>query len=128
MRRRLSHIVLSLVLALMIVSTGAGITVVHCSHSGMTALAQMSLDSDDDACMPQSGCMQLTVLKLSPVSSLSVPAFDFSQTATALPAVPQALLALWQQAVGIDHRRPVVPFTIDKPPRSYLRLLRILII
>ncbi len=73
------HILISLLLSLTILFIGAGVYVVHCTHSGMVSIVLEPVESDcnGDYCGISSGCMTMELIELSPTQSVQTPVFDF---------------------------------------------------
>lgn len=126
MTKRISHILLSLLLSVMIVTLSSGVTLVRCMHSGCVSMATLSDLSND--CAGDGNCMETTVLQLdnlTPAPSWSV---DFHPTIQ-LTAVVNSLLFCWlQPATLADAPVPAIPLLKKGPPRAYLTLIRVLLI
>lgn len=138
----------SIWLSLLLVWTGAGIGLLHCSHTGQTEALQLSADACQKSCChakaqgththhaqrkhtgasyAKPSCMSLEVVKLSP--SLRAPHPLHSLAPLAVP------LALFQQPLSQLHAMPALPvrpmtqgWSWHGPPRSWLTFIRILII
>ncbi|MBQ9230452.1 MAG: hypothetical protein IJ190_04630 [Prevotella sp.] len=126
MTKRISHFLLSLMLSVMIISLGTGVTFMHCMHSGMVEMATLSDLTNDNGC--EGECMEITVLQLDNLSQAPVISFDFHNTFQ-LSATLQTILAYWQRPFEVV-KAPAIPIPqwIKGPPRDYLSLMHILLI
>lgn len=136
--KKISAIILSMTLSMMIVALSAGVALVYCNHSGTTSLALTSAsesctDREYEACCKQSkavhvsapDCMSVKVLKLAPW--VSVPHLVFS-----FHTQPQAVAPFLLSLCGQGLPSPVVTAAAKRlgrgfrsPPRTRLRMLRV---
>ncbi len=64
---RIAEIFLGLILSLVLVCTGAGVSVTHCAHAEMGMMEEM--ENDATGCDDGASCMYLTFEKLEPFSA-----------------------------------------------------------
>lgn len=139
--KRIVTFMATLLLSAVIVLLGGGLTLVHCSHSGSTTVAQWqgaasttpSAESVSDtgcchhaeqpsACAVSSRCMQLTVVSLPQIFSHPSPTFSFQPLVAELP--PQLLATpLPELLQATDDATEYTSVTFHGPPRQWLRML-----
>lgn len=126
MTKRISHILLSLTLCVMLVALTSGVTLVRCMHSGMVEMATLADLNSDNGC--EGECMELTTLQLDTLASVTPLSIDFHPSMQ-LAAVAIHLLAYWAQPTPMV-KSPVaaLPLLEKGPPRVYLTLIRVLLI
>lgn len=129
MLKRVGNIGILMLLSMIIVFIGSGVTFVHCHHEGTYRIMQnMADDHEDDDCEPNSNCMGYETLEISPTVSAQHYHFDF-HIYQPLLVVYSELFALWQHFFAtIEHVKQMVYHGISSPPRTYLHLIRVLII
>ncbi len=125
----MNRIITSLLLSLLIIFMGAGVSVVQCAHSGGLHTAQLSLAEtlEDMKCDTAADCMNVVQVKLSPtdVAPSHVYKFHVVQPVIATFTCPVALRILPQEPV--DCIRKAVR-AVNVRPRSYLNFIQVLLI
>lgn len=131
---RLATYIASLLLSAVIVLLSSGLTLVHCSHSGTTSVAQWQSatpaaqpagccqDQGQQPCSVSSGCMQLTLVSIPQIFHTPAPAFTLQPIATELPhQLAAAPLPSISKDAGIFAE--YTSATFHGPPRNWLRML-----
>lgn len=126
-------------LSLIIIYMSVGATVMHCLRTDNTQLVAFAdTSSEGHACCSakhkvyngqsvKSSCMQYHQVKLSPVNTSNSHHFDFTPTLFAIPSFSlQALTkTIGWHYINKNCKWKYVPHS---PPRTYLALIRILLI
>lgn len=142
--KRITGLLTTLLLSLTIVWMGAGITLLHCAHTGAVEVATAA---EDDGCAPDAhqekpchpmshmakagdcsrmpSCMSVEVLRLSPSTVSQSVRYIFGQTAVCLPPLVPVFADLLPADAG-DSRTVVAESPWHSPPRHYLTLIRVL--
>lgn len=126
--RTIRHIML-LLLSAIILFVGRGVDIVRCTHSGtvkMLTCLQGEAAHDDKEHLPMCGCESVGHVEVSPASLQ--PTVDF-RAVPPVAAVLPALVAVPQPVAVLGGKwLPAACIVQPNPPRSYLRLLRVLLI
>ena len=120
--------ILLLLLSVIILFVGRGVDIVHCVHDGtvkMLTCLQGEAAHDDEEHLPPCGCLSVGHVEVSPTKVQ--PTVDF-QAVPPLLAVLPALVVVLQPVLKKEHEFAAVYTVYQRPPRSYLRLIRILLI
>ena len=115
-------------LSLIILFVGRGVDIVHCVHDGtvkMLTCLQGEAAHDDEEHLPPCGCLSVGHVEVSPAKVQ--PTVDF-QTVPPLLAMLPALVPVLQPVLTEQRSLATVYVVHQHPPRSYLRLIRILLI
>ena len=142
--KRLMHILTALTLTFLVVLTSAGVSLMHCMHSGDVRVAQINASglsdkhcecaenkgcdcSEEDCASDDDDCKQVEIVQLSPTTMAQSLSFDF--TPHALPiAFFEVAIDNWQ-AVVCPKTSPDDAFAdICFPPRVRLNKIRVLLI
>lgn len=125
--KNLVHTILTLMLSMMFLVMGSGITFKHCHCSGETSIILSHAPGDDDQhSTKDSGCMTIQSVSLSPTTQAQSTAFDFHAFQplvaivndwTTVSSVPQPVVTETDILIAEGH---------SPPPRQYLQLLRTL--
>ena len=150
--KRITTIVQSLVLSMLIIALGGGVALVTCCRSNTTQLALLSgmegsdnqMSSDgccgemakgdmpckmDKACkaMPMKSCMTVKVMKLAPSTVASHLYYHFQNISILIANIEWDTVSVFRpmvvRSLCRDYQRRFI-----SPPRAYLHLLRVLII
>lgn len=114
-------------LSALIVLTSVGVAWVSCAHTGRTSIALTAVnDASHCGQRPMKGCMQVKVRKLSPSVAAPSPVLPPAVAVVALPAVGDAAAAYAVPAVRGFAR--VAAWMWQGPPRSWLHIIRVLLI
>lgn len=123
------RIITSLLLSLLIIFMGAGVSVVQCAHSGGLHTAQLSLAEtlEDMECDTAEDCMNVVQLKLSPtdVAPSHVYKFHAVQPVIATFASPVVLRMLVHEPVSSIRK---TNRAVKDRPRCYLNFIQVLLI
>lgn len=126
--RRKGKILIALMLSLMIIYLGAGISIITCTHMNTVKVAQISeMTQSHNCCNEQSPCMHISVVKLSPTSIVQQASFHFDNAFYVVPLFGD-LIAYWLQPQFVTHITQHIYHAFFSLPRQYLSLIRILII
>lgn len=120
--------ILLILLSVIILFVGRGVDIVHCVHDGtvrMLTCLQGEAAHDDEEHLPPCGCLSVGHVEVSPIQVQ--PTVNF-QAVPPLLAVMPALVAVMQPLLDEGHERAVAYTGCQRPPRCYLRLLRVLLI
>ena len=119
--------ILLILLSVIILLVGRGVDIVHCVHDGtvrMLTCLQGEAAHDDKEHLPPCGCLSVGHVEVSPTSIQ--PTVDFRAVPPLVTVLP-ALVAVLQPMKETCSLAAV--YTVcQRPPRSYLRLIRILLI
>ena len=136
--KRLGIIFNVIVLSALIVLVSGGVTLVHCNHTGNLSVAQLAMTSGmmkpeyhcchsgRNAMLSEVPCMDYTLISSQPTNSVNGFNLDFHPLYTLLPDffggvvvnVPHVIVKLLLPECSGRHG----------PPRSYLRLITVLLI
>ena len=127
--KKLLHLSFTLLLAVLLVLMGSGVTFRHCSCSGKTTMVlSHTPESQGDNTTTKKGCMTFQTVQLSPTTQMQPAAFDFHAF--------QPLVAI----INNWHCTSLIPEEVEQakwampqrnfspPPRHYLHLLSVLTI
>lgn len=125
-----SRIITSLLLSLIIVCVGSGISILHCKHTGCVQIAQaMSHDHSEhcDDTFSKHDCMDVEVVKLSPTSIQKGSVFNFRPMPIMTAWIADLSLSLCRNDFLSTETRAFV-YEWHSPPRQYLNLIQTLLI
>lgn len=130
--KKCSYILLSVLLSVMLLFMGSGVTFMRCAHTGtvkmMTALSGDNLGGMADMdCSMTSKCMSVTHVELSPTVAAQSVDYDFHVVQPLLALLP-SLVAAWLVPTEDKAVERFVPVAWKSPPRDYLNLIRVLLI
>lgn len=114
-------------LSALIVLTSVGVAWVSCAHTGRISIAVTAVN-DASHCdkRPMKGCMQVQVKKLSPSVAAPSPVLPPAAAVVALPAAGDVAAACAAPVVRGFARVPA--WMWQGPPRSWLHIIRVLLI
>jgi len=126
---KFGNILLSLLLSMLILFFGSGITIIRCAHMGTLRMVTI-FNSDgmgDMSCDMNAVCMSTEHYELSPSNIAQANGYDFHAVQPLLAVLP-SLVAEWLVPVEIKFDRQFVPLVWKSPPRDYLNLIQVLLI
>ncbi len=129
---RKGNILIALLVSWMIIYLGPGVGVLHCLHHDTIQLA-LQHDCDEmptghhDCCKSKSECMKFSMLKLSPLNMAQKAYVDMSAHYSFV-AIISELCSYFKQFPSHQAVSKYIPEDIEAPPRSYLSLIRVLLI
>jgi hypothetical protein len=125
--KKFCHIIMSVLLSVILLFAGSGITITQCAHTGtIKVMAAWNTGAMDDmSCDMNSSCMSTMRVELSPTNMAQNVSYDFYVIQPVLAVLPQ-LVADW--LVPTDNK-PLVQYAQEvskSPPRAYLNLIQVL--
>lgn len=119
--------ILTLMLSMMFLVMGSGITFKHCRCSGKTTFILSHAPGDDDQhSTKDSGCMTLHSVSLSPTTQTQPSVFDFHAFQPLVAIVNDWTLASLVPQPVVTETEMLIADGHGPPPRQYLQLLRML--
>ncbi|MCI6160088.1 MAG: hypothetical protein PUH24_06195 [Prevotellaceae bacterium] len=128
--KRTSRWLISFVLSIAIVWMGAGVSVMHCLHTGNIQIADMQEALCQAAeCETETGgeCMEMQTVRLSPTPMAQTLLFDFAEMPV-VSLLSHQFLAFQTCSDLLESLIPTYAELWHSPPRAYLYLIRILTI
>ena len=113
-----------IILSLVFIATGAGVSVATCSHTGRMEVAQMAEAQGAHGCYGMKSCMVVKTVRLAPGTIAEHSFFNFTQPLTAiLPVIITAGIPYFPLPAHTSKEYVALSFS---PPRESLRRLRVL--
>ncbi len=143
--KALSKLSFTILAALIMVFSGAGISVLYCDHTGKVQVAQMvgevkddCHDAENDACADEDecdptmkgddgGCMSVQMLQFTPSLQGKGQVFDLKPLLLSSCSLFDVQLPVLS-AISDEKNRCYKPYLPSPPPRHYLTLIRVLLI
>ena len=127
--KKLLHISFTLVLTVMLLLMGSGVTFRHCSCSGeTTVILSHTPESQGDNSMTKKGCMTVQTVSLSPTTQMQPAVYDFHAFQPLVAIINNwQLIRLIPEDVESD-KLGMPERDYGPPPRQYLHLLTVLTI
>ena len=121
---RMLYMLVSIWLSLTLVLTGSGVAFTHCAHSGKVKLTILQTNMGKH-CQPTQSCMNVTVVKPTPVMGQAINPLSISYV-----AVTPTIHIHIPQFIPVLRAGFLLPIGEARhgPPRHYLNLLRTLLI
>lgn len=117
---------MALQIAALVIVMSAGVTWVHCEHSGRTRMV-MPTQSLSDCAQPMTGkCMQYTMQKLSP--TVTAPAPILLHAMAVVMALPQPQIEVPQPRLVSSNVQNPATWLWQGPPKEWLHIIRVLLI
>ena len=113
-----------IILSLVFIATGAGVSVATCSHTGRMEMAQTAEAQSTHDCHSTKSCMVVKTVRLAPGTAAEHKAFDFSQPLASL--LPAIITVGFLYILFPAHTSKEYVALSFSPPREYLRRLRVL--
>ena len=113
-----------IILSVLFIATGAGVSIATCSHTGRMEMTQMAEAQSTHDCHSTKSCMVVKTVKLAPGTVAEHKAFDFSQPLAAL--LPAIITVGFLYILFPTHTSKEYVALSFSPPREYLRRLRVL--
>ncbi len=123
--KRIGHIIISLALSLLIVYLSVGASLVHCNCSGKTHIVN-PLDINNLTKNDASGCMEVTIEKITNLQQASSFLSDFTASWTIVDAYCFLPMVIQPLYINIQDRPILNP--IPLPPRLYLSKIQVLLL
>ncbi|MDY2936328.1 MAG: hypothetical protein SOT20_08910 [Candidatus Cryptobacteroides sp.] len=119
---RIAEIFLGLILSLVLVCTGAGVSVTHCAHAEMGMMEEM--ENDASGCDDGASCMYLTFEQLEPFSASQTVSIGITPALVTMAAI----LPEYASEAGFYEAKPLYPnrFLPISPPGQLLNKICIL--
>ena len=125
--KKFCHIIMSVLLSVILLFAGSGITITQCAHTGtikvMSALNTGAMD--DMSCDMNSSCMNTTRVELSPTDIAQNVSYDFCVIQPVLAVLPQ-LVATWLVPTDTKPQVQYAQEVSKSPPRAYLNMIQVL--
>lgn len=125
--KKISHILLPLLLSVTILFIGAGVDIVQCSCTGMLKVVPCGMEVEDKDCAPDEGCLIVEHVQQSPTITPQTTTYDF-HVLQPLLAIQPSLAAEWILPTTCKVKVQPIYVVWKISPRDYLNLIQVLLI